>query len=147
MFNIARLFSYTRRLEDDLRAARSSIAEERQVVEDRHRVEMERLQDLHADESDFLRAQLADSRAERQFLQDRLLQRGGMNPIFEPSPGEIAARTAASTDKKQVLSPRQRAQHQGEKERETLRKQIDEERDQFLEQEKAKAAPASQAAS
>jgi hypothetical protein len=147
VFNLARLFAYTRRLEDDLRAARNSLGLELARSEDRHLVEIERVRDQHVGEIDFLREELQASRGERQFLQDRWLQRGGMNPIFEPSPGEIASRATVSSDKKEVLSPRQRVQHRGQQAHAEMRAEIDKERDAFLEEQKAKDSATPQAAS
>jgi hypothetical protein len=70
--NLARLFSSYRLLEQQL-------ADER----DRHEKAEERL-----------RSDLLDERNERRRLQDRVLNKAGVLPVFEPSPSKMDSSTA-----------------------------------------------------
>jgi hypothetical protein len=97
--NVARLFAFTRALEAALVAQ-----------EARHDRDLDRLREEFAEERMSLRDQVLQlikdrdsEREERRHLQDRLLQKIGAPPVYEPSPGEVIAREANKRDPNAVI--------------------------------------------
>ncbi len=140
MFNFARLFSYTRRLEDELTMARVGVEQERLSIErerDQAYQSLVQIEVQYASQIEWLQSELRASRSERQFLQDRLLQARGMAPIFSASDGELEARASSSSvppaaREKRGVGPRQAVQERGKEDRAVQRAIIDAERDKYL---------------
>ncbi len=138
-FSIARIFSYTRQLEA-LRAE----DRERQADETQRLVEMfsEERQSLQGTVEE-LTNELGRERQERRFLQDRLCQKLGVAPIYEPSPGEALqiTKSAESAANRTLGGPRAMAQAQSARIRETqmeaVKKDVAEYRKQHPDQQQA----------
>lgn len=97
MMNVARLFAYTRAVEEHRCLIEADRARERIYAQG----ELQRLESAFDEERTSLRAEidrlndhLKSERTERQYLNDRLCQKLGLAPIHEPSPGEAALREA-----------------------------------------------------
>jgi hypothetical protein len=120
--NLARLFSYTRRVEELLAQMRA---------------EMDRLRIDHAAEIEVLRAEYSgiinEERRERRWLQDRLLQRNGSMPIYEPSPAvEHELERRRDRDELRRAGPREAAIADSSARRSQQVDKIRKERDEFL---------------
>jgi len=107
--NLARLFAYTRAVEDRAlglkKQLEDGVAEERT----RHEGEMKRLKAAFSEERETLREQVRQltsqveaERKERGYLNDRLCQKLGLAPIHEASPGEAALKQERANDSKIV---------------------------------------------
>src|SRR5262249_28404997 len=99
--NPARLFRYTRELEQQCGAASDRIDE----LEHQAKVERERA----SHHIDFLREAFEEERKERRYLQDRLCQILRLPPIYEASPGEAERRAASGGAATIRPGPRQAA--------------------------------------
>lgn len=109
MFNLARLFSFTRSLETQLSDEQQRRKDDLQRADDKLGHERE----LHDKIVARLSLMLDSSEDERRYLQDRLLPRAaGVAPIYEPSPGEAKQQADQAEGAKNQLhgGPRERVQ-------------------------------------